>query len=451
MMYLRNARIVDETGVAEGGLLIKDGRIAAVFPAGKDARADEVIDCRGRYVLPGGIDVHVHANDPGNTQREDFTSVTAAAAAGGVTCIVDMPIDSLPSTVNGASLAEKLHSAQERCLVDFALWGGYVGGTAEDMQELDRGGAAGFKAFMVDAGDDFTYVGHDALRWGFARAAAMGKPILVHAEDQGLCAMGERECRRHGRNSVGDFLGARPEMTENVAVADALRLAAEEGCRVHICHASNPEAVRRVAAARRSGEKATVETCMHYLMFTSDDMRDRPNELKCMPPLRNAAARQALWDLLLAGEIDMIASDHSPCEPWEKAADVDIWNAWGGINGVQAALPLLYSEGVAKRGMSLPLFVRLTAANPARLAGLYPAKGTLREGSDADLAILDPDAEWRWTRDNWHSKHKNSPFLGMSGKGSVVATMVRGVMVFDGENFLVKPGFGRYYGCFPKS
>ncbi len=445
MIFLRNAWLVDELGVHRGGLLIDGERIAAVLADGENPDADTVIDCQGRYVLPGGIDVHVHANHPGNTAREDFASLTAAAAAGGVTCIVDMPVDNLPPPVDGATLAAKLRAVAAESRIDFALWGGYVGGGPDDMEALHRGGVAGFKAFMVDAGDDFPYVSHDALRRGMAVAAEMGKPVLVHAEDQGLARIGEEGRRRHGRNTVTDFLIARTEVVENLAVADALRLAGATGCHVHVCHASNPEAVRRVASARRRGVMATVETGMHYLMFSANDMQDRPNLLKCLPPLRDAMSVEALWSALLAGDIDIIASDHSPCEPWEKADDKDIWSAWGGINGVQATLSLLYSEGVVKRGLSLTNFVRLTAANPARLAGLYPRKGTLRAEGDADVVVLDPDGEWCWTRENWFSKHPLSPYIGMAGRGAVAMTMVRGTVVHDGRQVLSAPGFGRFY------
>ncbi|MCC8166534.1 MAG: allantoinase AllB [Planctomycetes bacterium] len=446
MLFLRNARLVDESGVRNGGLLIEGETIVAIVPDGERADADVVVDCRGRYVLPGGIDVHVHANHPGNTGREDFASLTAAAAAGGVTCVVDMPIDTVPPPVDGASLAAKLRAIETESRIDFALWGGYIGGSCEDMAELDRGGVAGFKTFMVDSGDDiFPPVSHDALRRAMAVAADMGKPILVHAEDQGLASAGEGECRRYGRNGLADFLVARSDVVENLAVADALRLAGETGCRVHICHASTPAAVRRGAAARRRGVNSTAETYMHYLMFSADDMRGQPNLLKCLPPLRATSSVEGLWTALMAGDIDIIASDHSPCEPWEKAEDKDIWTAWGGINGVQATLPLLYSEGVAKRGLPLDKFTNLTAANPARLAGLYPRKGTLQVGSDADIVMIDPDEEWRWTRDNWFSKQSLSPYIGMSGRGAVAMTMVRGIVVYDGREVLSIPGLGRFY------
>lgn len=444
MLFLRNATLVAERGVFEGGLVVEDGVIAAITEPGASVSADRVVDCAGRFVLPGAVDVHVHANDPGNAGREDFTTVTRSAAAGGVTLIVDMPVDTVPPPVDARSYAAKLAVAKKKCVVDFALWGGMVEGNLPELAGLARAGAAGFKAFMVDAAPEYPRLDGGALKRGFAAAAGLGLPVLVHAEDNGICVRGEAECRRLDRNGPEDFCAVHSEAAENVAVDEALALAGEAGCQVHICHASNAGAVERVVNARKRGLRASVETCMHYLVFSRDDMAARPNLLKCAPPLRGPAGREALWERLLAGDIDVVSSDHSPSRPEEKDPALGIWDAWAGINGIQATLPLLYSEGVAKRGLPLPSLVRLASANPARLAGLFPRKGDIRVGGDADLVVLDPAGGWLWNGGNWLTKHGNSPYLGLSGRGAVVATYVRGIEVFAEGRVMVEPGFGQY-------
>ncbi len=442
-LILTNARIVADGDAFDGCLAVEDGVVAEIRREAFSGSGPEVLDCGGKLILPGAVDVHVHANDPGNTAREDFATLTAAAAAGGVTTVVDMPMDTLPPPVDGASFLSKLRIAEEKPLVDFALWGGLVEDNSDCLDAMARAGAAGFKAFMVHADDDFPRVTDGTLRKDLARAAALGLPVLVHAEDNDAALAGERECRAAGRESAADLLRARSVEVENTAVRRALDLASRTRAAVHICHASNPGAVSLVAEARADGVRATVETCMHYLLFDGDDFLRDPNALKCLPPLRSRDAQTGLWNQLLRGGIDIIASDHSPCEPGEKDPGLGIWDAWGGINGVQATLQLLFSEGVAKRGMSLRRFTEVTAANPARLAGLHPRKGSLRVGADADLVLLDPAARWRWTSENWFSKHPNTPYLGMSGTGAVAATMVRGKFVFRDGRLCGRPGWGR--------
>ncbi len=441
---LKNGLVASEDGAAPGDIVIHNGVIAAVLPAGSGAEAAEVTDCSGKLLLPGGVDVHVHANDPGRGDREDFFTATAAAAAGGVTCVVDMPIDSLPPTVSAGAFAAKAAAASARSVVDFALWAGLVEDNVAELPSLAAAGAAGFKAFMVEAGDDFPWVSADTLRRGMRVAAGLGKPVLVHAEDGAAAARAEAACCAEGRQDVDSFLAARSAGIENRAVEEALAAAAEAGCRVHICHASNPEAVRLVAAARKRGVMATVEVTPHHLAFTDADLSRRPHALKCLPPFRNAACREGLWEALGAGAIDMLASDHSPSAPAEKDSSLSLWDAWGGINSIQAGFLYLYSEGVCQRRLPLARFVQLTAANPARLAGLYPAKGVLRPGADADIVVLDPRGSWLWTEDNWLTRHKNTPFLGWSGKGAVDTVLVRGEIVSSGGEIRALPGSGRF-------
>ncbi len=442
-MLLNNARLVAEQGIFTGSLAIEEGVVSEIRATPYKA-GPGVCDCGGLLLLPGMVDVHVHANDPGNASREDFTSVTAAAAAGGITTIVDMPIDAVPPPVDRESFLGKLRVAESKCLVDFALWGGLIEDNTMRLAEMSDIGAPGFKAFMVYAGDNFPHVSETTLKKGLAAASALGKPVLVHAEDAALCGEGEQACRKYGRNSVDDFLAVRTLQAENAAVETALRLAESEHCRIHICHASNSGAVDLVRAARKRGVDASVETCMHYLLFTDADLRQSPNGMKCLPPLRGKEEQDSLWRNLLSGDIDIVSSDHSPCEPGEKSQDLSIWDAWGGINSIQATLTLLFSEGVVKRGMDLRDMVRVLSENPAKLAGIYPQKGGIRLGGDADLVLFDPDAVWRWSKHNWHTRYKNTPYLGFAEKGAVVMTMLRGKPVFSNNCIAAQPGWGKH-------
>ncbi|MCC8180398.1 MAG: allantoinase AllB [Planctomycetes bacterium] len=444
MLLMRNAMIATEQGVHAGDIAIEYGKIAAILEPGATVAAEQVIDCAGKLVFPGGVDVHVHANDPGNTEREDFHTITRAAAAGGITTIVDMPVDTVPPPLDSKSYAGKLAVAEANCCIDFALWGGMVDDNLAALPGLFQAGAAGFKAFMTDAGPEYPRIGGEALRQGFVAAGRLGEPVLVHAEDYRQCSEGETRCRRLGKNRPEDFLAVHSRTVENKAVGEALTLANGTGCHIHICHASNPGAVELVAQAKRGGLSASVETCMHYLVFCDNDFVAQPGLLKCAPPLRSPADREGLWHRLLAGDIDMVGSDHSPSRPDECDPGQSIWDIWAGINSVQATLQLLYSEGVVKRGLSLPHFVKMVSSNPARLAGLFPIKGDVRVGGDADLVVLDPNAEWTWTRKNWLTKHDNTPYLRCSGTGAVIATLVRGNVVYTDGAAVAEPGFGKY-------
>jgi allantoinase len=369
-------------------------------------------------MLPGVVDAHVHFNEPGRTDWEGWATGTRALAAGGGTACVEMPLNAHPPTVDGAAFEAKLAAASAAALVDFALWGGLVGGDLDRLDELAARGVVGFKAFMCDSGiDDFAAVDDDALAAGMARAAALGLPVAVHAERPALL-------RRPAGGSWRDWVASRPVAAEVAAIERALELAAQTGCALHVVHVSSGAGVAAVAGARARGVDATCETCPHYLALTEDDLERLGTLAKCAPPLRPAAERDVLWKYLTGGHIDFVASDHSPSPPALKAGDHA--NAWGGIAGVQTTLPVLLDAG----RLALDAIAELTAAAPSRRLRL-PGKGRLAPGFDADIVLVAPNADGRLRAEELHDRHRANPFAGRPLRGRVVRTIARGHTVFE--------------------
>ena len=440
-LLITGGRLVTPSGVIEADVAVHHGKIAAIGSAGSLKGAEEVVCAAGKYVLPAVVDAHVHFNDPGLPEREDITTGTSAAAAGGVGTVIDMPLSGAPAVTSPETLELKKKAAAVRAVVDYALWGGLVGDNVAQLEEMSRRGAAAFKAFTCFAGSDFPYATPDVLYRGMAEAKRLGLLIGVHCEDEALTSALEKRARSEGRQSVRDFLDAHSPLTELLAVDMVLDMARATGARVHICHATIPEAVDRVRAAR--GASVTVETCPHYLTFSEEDLERLQGILKCTPPVRSKEAVEGLWKRVFDGSVDMISSDHSPSTLGQKGpASGNFWDAWGGAQGVQTMLPALYTEGVIKRGLPIERLVQLISTNPARIFGLYPRKGALRIGSDGDLTIFDPQAEWTLSPEMLFYKNKHSPYLEMTFRGRVDATYVRGRAVFRDGRVLALPGSG---------
>jgi allantoinase len=444
-LYISNALIIEEDGAWRGGLGILDGKVVARFEGMADVTANEVVDAGGLPVLPGLIDAHVHFNEPGRTDWEGFDCGSMGAAAGGVTTVVDMPLNNFPAVVDGATLAAKRAALDGRSVVDYLLWGGLVTDNVATLAAQDAAGAAAYKAFMSNSGiDDFAAVTDGVLLDGLRHAARVGKLVAVHAESEALTAYLTQQICATGRIDRRAWLESRPPFTELEAIERALLLARIAQARLHIVHVSIAEGIDQIDAARRRGQPVTCETCPHYLVLDEDDFVTIGPTAKCAPPLRSRGNVEALWQRVLAGQVDLIASDHSPCPTADKQrGDGDIWAAWGGISGVQTTLPLMLDEGVHRRGMPLPLLARLTSAAPARLFGLYPRKGSLRVGADADLTIVDPDQEWVVRADDLLARHKHSPYEGRRLRGRVRATLVRGRVVYREGAIVAPPGHGR--------
>jgi allantoinase len=377
--------------------------------------------------MPGVVDTHVHVNEPGRTEWEGFESATRAAAAGGTTTIVDMPLNSIPATTSVAALEMKRAEARGHCFVDVGFWGGVVPGNATALAPMVRAGALGFKCFLIESGvDEFPHVGEADLRPAMTALAPLEVPLLVHAEvagpiDDVAPAIAAADARKYAT-----YLASRPGAAEDQAIALMVRLCRESRARTHIVHHSSMSALDALREARTSGIPLTVETCPHYLRFTAEEIEDGATQYKCAPPIREAANREALWRALEDGVIDMVASDHSPCTPSLKAGDFG--GAWGGIAGLQLALSVVWTEARA-RGRTISDLTRWMCEVPARLAGLQARKGTIAVGHDADLVIWRPEEEFTVTPERILHRHKVTPYLGARLAGVVQATYVRGERV----------------------
>jgi allantoinase len=359
-----------------------------------------------------------------------------------------MPLNCRPPTLSLAALEAKRRAVEGRSLVDYAHWGGLTADALDELAALHAAGVVGFKAFMCDSGlAEFPPVDDATLREGMRRVARLGGVVALHAESQAETARLGAAARAAGRRDPRAWARSRPPETEVEAVRRALALAEATSARVHFVHTSVPEAVGLVAAARARGVAASVETCPHYLALDEDDLERLGPPAKCAPPLRPRALVERLWDDVMQGRVDYVASDHSPCPTADKErGNDDIWLAWGGISGVQTLLPVLLDEGVRKRGLGLPRLVTLVAAEPARRYRLYPRKGALRVGSDGDLAVVDTERRWTLERGRLRTRWPLSPFVGRAFHGAVVATVVRGTVVYREGELLAEPGHGRLVG-----
>lgn len=419
------------TGIRPASVHVTDGVIVAVnapVPTGT-----EVVDVGSLVVMPGIVDSHVHVNDPGRTDWEGFESAGRAAAAGGVTTLVDMPLNSTPATTSASALKAKVAAAQGRCRVDFGLWGGVVPGNSGELEALLDAGALACKCFLSPSGiDDFPHVNEAELRIAMPVLARRGAGLLAHAELPGLIRPTDPEA---DPSDYTTFLATRPREAELEAISLLIRLSAETRCAVHIVHVSAAEALPLIAEARRAGTPITAETCPHYLTLAAEDVPRGGTHFKCAPPIRERANRDGLWSGLADGSLDLIASDHSPCPPDLKVLGSGSFiDAWGGISSLQLSLRVAWTEA-ARRGYDLPQIVRWMCEGPARLAGLAHRKGRLAEGYDADLVIFDPDAEATVEAGQLFHRHPLTPYEGSRLRGRVVATYVRGILVFDDGAF----------------
>ncbi|WP_380169298.1 allantoinase AllB [Jannaschia sp. R86511] len=376
-------------------------------------------------LLPGLVDSHVHVNEPGRTHWEGFATATRAAAAGGTTTLVDMPLNSVPPTTTVANLRAKQDAAQGQAWVDVAFWGGAVPENLADLAPLHEAGVLGFKSFLVPSGvPEFGHLDEAALREVLVRVAALDATLVVHAEDPDVLdgAPGA------GGRRYADFLASRPDAAEVVAIERLLRLAAEAGARVHVLHLSSAAALPALAAARAAGQPVTVETCPHYLVLAADDVPDGATTFKCCPPIRDAANADALWRALADGVVDCVVSDHSPSTEADKRLDTgDFGAAWGGISSLQLLLPLVWTEARA-RGFTLADVVRWACLGPARVAGLA-TKGRLVVGAPADLVVLAPDEPFVVDPDALHHRNPITAYAGRTLNGTVRSTWLAGAEI----------------------
>jgi allantoinase len=403
-----------------------------------------VEDVGGKHLLPGIVDAHVHFNQPGRDHWEGYRTGSMAAAAGGVTTILEMPLNATPPTTNLAMLERKRQVVSTESVVDYGQWGGLVNNNLSDLEALNTEGVIGYKAFMSNSGVDFERIDDDLLYAGLNCMREMGNVLGVHAENEFVASFLGKQMREMGRTDRPSWYESRPPEQELEAIQRACYWAKVTGGNLHIVHVTIPEGIRAIARARREGVHVTAETCPHYLFFDERDFERIGPAAKCAPPLRSRKEVEGLWECVFEGLVNTIGSDHSPCNWEEKEKGMDnIWKAWGGISGIQSMLPALLTEGVNIRGLSLPALMKLLSANPARLFGIYPQKGALLPGSDADLTIVDLEKEWTLTADQLFYKNKHSAYAGYTFKGQVVRTFVRGETVYEDGEIKAQPGFGR--------
>lgn len=453
---IRGGEVVLPDGVRIVDVGIKEGVIVAIAPDMMLA-ARETIDAGGLLVMAGVVDVHVHLNEPGMGYWEGFATGSAALAAGGCTTYYDMPLNGLPPTVTLAALQKKLDAANEAgSRVDYALWGGLVPGNIDELDALADAGVIGFKAFMSDPGDTgegcFKGVDDVALFEGMSRIARRNKVLAVHAESEEVIAALSARIRGRGGKSVRDYLDSRPLAAELDAVRRVLLFAERTECSLHIVHISSPQAVDMIWEARMSGVDVTLETCPHYLVFSDDELAELGPLGKCAPPVRGAREREGLWERLAEGKIDLIASDHSPCPPEMKlGANSDYFAIWGGIAGAQSTLQLMIDEGHAKRGIPLPVLSKALSETPAKRFGLFPRKGRIAVGADADLVLVNPDSPNVLTQEKLRYRHKISVYSGREFRSDIGMTMSRGRIVYTKESGIVGRAEGQWLSVPPDS
>jgi allantoinase len=425
-LVVRGGEVVTPEAIVRADVAIEDDRIVAIGPELPGAVRE--IDARGLHVFPGLIDAHLHFNEPGRAEWEGAATGSRALAAGGGTLFFDMPLNSTPCTVNARAFDRKCEALAAASITDFALWGGLVPGSVGEMAELAARGVVGFKAFMCDSGlPEFPRADDVTLAEGLRQAARLKLPVAVHAESHELVQRLSRECAEQGRDSIRDFLAARPVRAETEAIQRAAQLAGEAGAALHIVHVSSGRGVAVAAEARARGVDVSVETCPHYLFFTEDDVERLGAIAKCAPPLRQLADRESLWEQVLRGAVDFIASDHSPSIPEMKSGG--FWQAWGGIAGVQSTLAVLLDQGHQRRGLPLVTVASLIAAGPARRFRL-DARGRLAVGCNADLTFVDLAASFTLKPAALLQRHPTSPYLGSSFQGIVRRTIRRGETIF---------------------
>lgn len=440
---LRSKRVISSKGEVPAAIHVHAGKIAAVRAYDDVPSGAAVVDVGELALLPGIVDTHVHINEPGRTEWEGFETATRAAAAGGVTTLIEMPLNSIPATTSAAAYREKYAAARGKLHVDTGFWGGVVpknAANARELCELFEAGAFGFKCFLVPSGvEEFPCVTERDLRAALPTLAKLGATLLVHAELPGPIETALASIAGKNPQSYATWLKSRPRDAENSAIALMIRLAKEFRARVHIVHLSSADALASLSAAKQEGLPITAETCPHYLYWSAKEIADGATEFKCAPPIREEENRERLWGALRAGLIDLVASDHSPCPPAMKCGDSgDFLRAWGGISSLQLSLPLMWTMASA-RGSSLADVAQWMCAGPARVAGLTGRKGAIAAGCDADFVVFDAEAEWRVDTEKLFHRHKVTPYAGRELRGAVRATWLRGKKVFDGETFPAGP------------
>jgi allantoinase len=435
---IRSKRVVTPEGVRAATIHTRNGVITAITGYGDLPSEKYVYDAGESVVMPGIVDTHVHINEPGRTEWEGFETATRAAAAGGVTTLIDMPLNSIPATTTAAALELKRTAAHNKCWVNVGFWGGVVPGNSGELRALHRGGVFGFKCFLVPSGvPEFMNVTEADLRAALPKLAELDSPLLVHAELPGRIAEETAKLEQANPRKYKTWLQSRPPVAEAKAVEMMVRLSREFRARVHIVHLSSELSVPIIRRAKKEGLPISTETCPHYLFFGS--IPDGQTQFKCAPPVRDSQNRKRLWTALGRKTIDFVVTDHSPSPRKLKCLDTgDFFKAWGGISSLQLSLPVMWTK-LSERNYSLKHLARWMCSGPARLIGLENRKGAIAAGYDADIVIWNPEKRFIVRPTMLHQRHKISPYQNKPLRGEVEATFLRGEMIYDRGRFLNKP------------
>lgn len=433
-IIVKGKRVLYQNSFQELSLLIKQGKIVSIHPFDFSKDNTEIFDAGDLAILPGIIDTHAHINEPGRTDWEGFVTATRSAAAGGITTIIDMPLNSIPATISLSALQEKRKYAKAGCIIDYAFWGGVVPNNFSELRPMIEDNIMGFKAFLCPSGvPEFEYVKEAELRQAMAFLAKENRPLIAHAEIESeiLNTLPPTEYQ--------SYLQQRPEKFELDAIKLLIKLCRETRCKTHIVHLSSGEALPLIKQAKKEGLPLTVETCPHYLFFHSEQITTGATLFKCAPPIREKENREKLWEGVKEGVIDFIVSDHSPCTPVLKLVkEGDFKKSWGGIAGLQFSLSVVWTE-MEKRGMSLIQISRLMSQKTAKFIGIKSQKGEIKEGLDADLIFYNDKKEFEVTEDMILHRHAITPYLGFKLKGKVEKTFLRGKLIYNRGQFLHPP------------
>lgn len=447
-VLIKNGKIVTADAVTEGNIAVRDGKIAAILACGEEPEAAKVIDAAGKFVFPGAIDTHAHLNDPGYEWREDYEHGTAAAALGGYTTIIDMPLQNEPALTNAELFDVKVAKVDPNAYCDYCFWGGLIGDNFGDLKGLNDKGCVSFKSFIGPVSPDYSSLSYGQAYEAMQIIKEFDGRAGFHCEDFSMIKWQEQRMKKEGRLDWQGFLDSRPVAAEMLATVDIIELAKATGCKAHICHVSSPDVAQKIKEAQEEGYDITAETCSHYLSLTDKDVIENGPLFKCAPPLRSQEEVDRLWSYVEDGTFSGIASDHSPCSYDEKFNEIlgnkieNVFDVWGGISGIQNGFQVTFNEGYVKRGVCPTVLANAMSVLPAKAFGIYGRKGDIKVGFDADLLVVDPEKEWEITGDSLLYVNKISAFVGMKGKGLPVLTMIRGNVVAEDGKVVAEKGVG---------